>query len=125
MNEKHEFTDEIRIVFRRKIADGGMGSIYEATLFGDEGFEKTCTIKTIRERYSNDREFVEMFIGEAKLVADLVHENIVQVYHLGQVKGQYFIAMEYVDGIDLQEFMNWHIEQKIALEARGLQQHGV
>src|SRR6266508_702421 len=62
-----------------------MGSVYEAVLCGPMSFNKTVAIKTILERYSKDEEFVEMFIGEARLVADLVHPNICQVYQLGIV----------------------------------------
>ncbi len=103
-----EFTDTWRFRLLRKIADGGMGSIYEALLLGSDGFEKNCCIKMIRERYSGDRDFVDLFIGEAKLVADLVHQNIVQIYKLGKMGRQYYIAMEYVHGINLQQFMQRH-----------------
>ena len=111
-----EFIDITKYQLRSKIASGGMGSIYRAYQLGPEGFKKEVALKMILSEYSGNSEFLRLFIGEAKLVADLVHENIVQVYHLGQLKDQYFIAMEYVDGIDLQEFMNWHIEQKVALD---------
>jgi serine/threonine-protein kinase len=110
LTEPYEFKDTYQFRFTRKIADGGMGSIYEALLFGSEGFEKTVTIKTIREKFTGDRDFVDMFIGEAKLVADLVHQNIVQIYKLGRIGNTYYIAMEYVNGINLQEFMNRHGE---------------
>jgi serine/threonine-protein kinase len=56
-----------------------------------------------------------MFIGEAKLVADLVHQNIVQIYQLGKVGRQYYIAMEYIDGINLEEFMDRHMELGIEI----------
>ena len=92
----------------RLIAEGGMGAVYESKQLGAEGFEKTVAVKTILESFSSHYEFVRMFIGEAKLVADLVHENIVQVYHLGKVDNIYFIAMEYVDGINLEQFLNIH-----------------
>lgn len=92
----------------RLIAEGGMGAVYEAKQLGAEGFEKTVAIKTILESYSTNYEFVRMFIGEAKLVADLVHENIVQVYDLGKTGAIYYIAMEYVDGINLEQFLNIH-----------------
>ena len=68
----------------RLLAEGGMGAVYEAQQYGAEGFQKTVAIKTILESFSENPEFVRLFIGEAKLVADLVHENIVQVYHLGK-----------------------------------------
>lgn len=109
-SQAYEFKDTYQFRFTRKIADGGMGSIYEAHLFGSEGFEKVLTIKTIREKFTGDRDFVDMFIGEAKLVADLVHQNIVQIYKLGRIGNQYYIAMEFVNGINLQEFQNRHTE---------------
>jgi serine/threonine-protein kinase len=108
--QPYEFKDTFQFRFTRKIAEGGMGAIYEAILFGSEGFEKTVTIKSIREKFTGDRDFVDMFIGEAKLVADLVHQNIVQIYKLGRIGNTYYIAMEYVHGINLQEFMNRHYE---------------
>ena len=113
-----EFKDTYQFRLVRKIADGGMGSIYEAVLSGSEGFEKTLTIKTIREKFTGDRDFVDMFVGEAKLVADLVHQNIVQIYKLGRLGNVYYIAMEYVNGINLQEFLNRHLElgQKVPPE---------
>ena len=50
--------------FKRKIAAGGMGSVYEAEQYGAEGFVKTVAIKTILPKFSDNREFVDMFIGE-------------------------------------------------------------
>ncbi len=111
--QPYEFKDTYQFRLARKIADGGMGSIYEAVLFGSEGFEKTLTIKTIREKFTGDADFVDMFIGEAKLVADLVHQNIVQIYKLGRIGNTYYIAMEYVHGINLQQFTNRHTELNI------------
>jgi len=96
--------------FTRKIADGGMGSIYEAILHGPEGFRKVVAIKTILEKYSKDPDFIQMFIGEAKLVADLVHQNIVQIYQLGRFGNLYYMAMEHIKGINLQQFMTRHRE---------------
>ena len=69
---------------RRKIASGGMGSVYEAEQSGVEGFQKTIAIKNILPKYTENEEFVEMFIGEGKLVANLVNPNIVQIYQLGK-----------------------------------------
>src|SRR3990167_2678869 len=107
--ENSEFFDAYQFRLVRKLAEGGMGAVYEAILSGSEGFEKTVAIKTIRERFTGDRDFVEMFIGEAKLVADLVHQNIVQIYKLGKINSTFYIAMEFVNGVNLQEFMNRHL----------------
>jgi serine/threonine protein kinase len=106
-------TYEISLV--RKIADGGMGSLYEAELHGPRGFVKTVALKTILESYSNDDQFVDQFIGEAKLVADLVHQNICQVYQLGMVGQRYFIAMEYIGGVNLRQLMDRHREKAMKL----------
>jgi serine/threonine-protein kinase len=108
-----DIVDTNRFSFVRRIADGGMGSVYEALLSGANGFEKTVAIKTILESYSQNEEFVDMFIGEAKLVADLVHQNICQVYQLGKVGNRYYIAMEYVAGVNLKEFTDRHNEMGI------------
>jgi len=99
-------TTNYRII--RKLAEGGMGAVYEAKLQGAEGFEKTVAIKSILENYTGNPEFVRLFIGEAKLVADLVHENIVQVYQLGRTAQMYYIALEFVEGINLEQFIEYH-----------------
>ncbi|MBI4564424.1 MAG: serine/threonine protein kinase [Planctomycetes bacterium] len=109
-SEPSELRDSYHFKLIRKIAEGGMGAVYEATLYGAEGFEKQVAIKTIRERYTGDRDFVDLFIGEAKLVADLVHQNIVQIYKLGKTETTSSIAMEYVQGVNLQEFISRHVE---------------
>ena len=95
----------------RKIADGGMGSIYEARQFGAEGFTRRVAIKTILPEFKEKPEIVASFVGEARLVATLVHQNIVQIHHLGRHEGGYYIAMEYIDGISVTEFMSLHVQQ--------------
>jgi len=92
----------------RKIADGGMGSVYKAEQFGAEGFIKTVAIKTILPMYVQQDDFVSAFVGEAKLVANLVHQNIVQIHHLGRHDNGYYIAMEYIDGYNLTTFILEH-----------------
>ena len=93
----------------RTIAEGGMGVVYEGLQRGSGGFRKRIAIKLIREEYSQFEEFQNNFIGEAKLVADLIHTNIVQTYHLGEINKQYYMTMEYVNGINLEEFLVRHI----------------
>lgn len=105
-----ELTETLRIKLMRKIAEGGMGNIYEAVVLGPEEFEKTVCIKMIKEKFSRDEEFVRRFVGEAKLVADLVHQNIVQIYKLGKVGRIFYILMEYVQGVNISQFMKRHVE---------------
>lgn len=84
-----------------QIARGGMAEVWKAKAHGVEGFEKVLVIKRILPELSENPRFVEMFINEAKIAVTLSHANIVQVFDLGQANGSYFIAMEYVAGMDL------------------------
>ena len=84
-----------------KIATGGMAEVYRARAFGLAGFEKILVIKKVLPTLARDEEFVRLFIDEAKIAVQLLHVNIVQVFDLGEVNGQYFMALEYVHGLDL------------------------
>src|SRR5436309_2190673 len=95
---------EFRYEIVRKIFEGGMGVVYEAEQLGTRDFVKRVAIKVIRQNYANQKQFIENFIGEAKLVADLIHTNIVQTYHLGATGQIYFIAMELIRGANLEQF---------------------
>jgi len=92
----------------RKLASGGMGSVYLAEQLGADSFRKIVAIKTIKKEYLKNKENVDLFVGEAKLVADLIHENVLQVYQLGQTKGVYYIVMEYAHGKNLADFIRAH-----------------
>ena len=95
---------EMRYEIVRKIYEGGMGIVYEAEQHGARGFVKRVAIKVIRQNYATQKQFIENFIGEAKLVADLIHTNIVQTYHLGEANGSCYIAMELLRGVNLEQF---------------------
>src|SRR3954465_9657039 len=96
--------NEFRYEIVRKIFEGGMGVVYEAEQHGARNFVKRVAIKVVRQNYTEQNNFVDNFIGEAKLVADLIHTNIVQTYHLGEVRGMFFIAMELIRGVNLEQF---------------------
>src|SRR6266487_3809979 len=81
-----------------------MGVVYEAEQHGARDFVKRVAIKVIRANYASQKTFIDNFIGEAKLVADLIHTNIVQTYQLGEENGVYFIAMELIRGVNLEQF---------------------
>ena len=101
---------EVSYELVRLIAEGGMGLVYEGLQQGVEKFRKQVAIKIIREEYSAIKDFRENFIGEARLVADLIHTNIVQTYHLGAWDGKYFMVMEYVNGKSLEDFFVRHLD---------------
>lgn len=103
---------EQRFEVVRKIFEGGMGIVYEAEQHGAREFVKRVAIKVIRQHFATQKEFIENFIGEAKLVADLIHTNIVQTYQLGELNGIYYIAMEYINGVNLEQFMEQISDKK-------------
>jgi len=111
-----QIRDEYRFELTRKIAAGGMGAVYEGIQLGAQGFRKKMAIKLIHEQMSRDQDFVDMFIGEAKLVANLVHQNIVQIYQLGKAGDSFYIAMEYIDGINLDELQQGHRKHQVRID---------
>ena len=82
----------------RKLATGGMAEVFLAKTDGPMGFEKHLVIKRILPHLAEDPQFVDMFLAEAKLAAQLNHPNLVQLFDFGEAEGSYFIAMEYIDG---------------------------
>jgi serine/threonine-protein kinase len=99
----------------QKLASGGMGDVFLAEWQGAVGFRKTVAIKTVRRNLLKDRRTKAMFIGEAKLVSDLIHENILQIYQLGQYENGYYIVMEAVFGLDLGDLIQTHRDRKLAM----------
>ena len=98
-----------------KIFEGGMGVVYEAEQHGARNFVKRVAIKIVRPNFASQKMFIENFVGEAKLVADLIHTNIVQTYHLGEANNVYFICMELIRGVNLEQFT-----RQLALKKRPL-----
>ena len=81
-----------------RIAAGGMAEIYRAKYVAAAGVTKSVVIKKILPHYAGNRNFVSMFINEAKIAVGLSHGNIAQVFDFGEIDGEYFIAMEFVHG---------------------------
>jgi serine/threonine-protein kinase len=84
-----------------RLAVGGMAELFVATAPGEHGFQKKFVIKRLLPHLVDDSTYNAMFIDEAKLTARLVHPKIAQTFELGKVDDALFIAMEYVDGIDV------------------------
>ncbi len=95
--------DRYEIISR--LAQGGMAEIWLSVLEGTQGFQKRVVLKTILPHFAQHQELVRLFINEASIAALLTHPNIVTVFDFGQLEGTYFMAMEYVPGKTLRDFI--------------------
>jgi len=89
----------------QQIAVGGMAEIHLAKTHGIAGFEKYVALKMIHPNFSQDHQFIQMLIDEAKITVQLQHVNIAQTFDLGRVGDTFYITMEYVDGADLYKLL--------------------
>ena len=89
----------------RQLAIGGMAEVYLARAKGIEGFTKRVVLKRILPQYATNKDFIKMFLDEARLAARLDHPNVVQVYDIGQTVGNYYFTMEYVQGQDVRNIL--------------------
>jgi eukaryotic-like serine/threonine-protein kinase len=85
---------------------GGMAEVFRAKAFGVEGFERLVAVKRILPNIAEDKEFIEMFVDEAKIAVQLNHANIAQIFDLGVVDGSYYIALEHIHGRDLRSIFD-------------------
>ncbi|MFV8753702.1 serine/threonine protein kinase [Nannocystaceae bacterium ST9] len=97
--EPTPFGDKYLLV--EHIATGGMAEVYRAQYTGIEGFAKELVVKRLREEFVERPEIVQMFLDEARVAATLTHNNVVHTYDLGEIDGEYFIAMELLIGQEL------------------------
>jgi len=98
-----------------RIGRGGMADIFLARAETDLGVSRLAVVKQILPHLADSREFSDLLITEAKLAARLDHANIVQVHDLGRCDGFLYIAMQYVEGFDLNELLRRCTRTKTAL----------
>jgi serine/threonine-protein kinase len=89
-----------KYTLQRKLAEGGMAELFLARQ-EEAGQARLVVIKRILPHLGGDPAFVKLFVHEARVASRLDHPNIVRIYELGRVQSCYFIAMEYVHGVDL------------------------
>jgi hypothetical protein len=82
-----------------ELGRGGMAELHLGQLVGVAGFAKPVAIKLMLPHISQDKQYVEMFLNEGRIAAKLSHPNVCQVYELGEVDGQLYLAMEYLEGV--------------------------
>jgi serine/threonine protein kinase len=93
-----------------RIGEGGMAEIFIATAHGAEGFVRYFVVKRMHPHMARSRDAVNQFIDEGRLQSGLVHSNIVPVFDFGRVGEEYFLALEYIHGRDLERLVRRHIE---------------
>ncbi|MCB9744406.1 MAG: protein kinase [Alphaproteobacteria bacterium] len=97
------------------IGAGGMAEVFRATLSAQAGVQKQLVVKRILRSLSAEPAFVEMFIDEARIAAQLQHPNVVQVFDFGQVEDHWFMAMEWVDGLNLHHLLRQLAQKRVFL----------
>jgi len=91
----------------KRLASGGMAEVFVAESAGIEGFRKQVAIKRVLPQLSKNEQFISMFLDEARLCGRLAHSNVVSVFDIGVGDNTYFIVMEYVDGADLKQVIEY------------------
>lgn len=100
---------------REKIAQGGMAELYKADYLRRDGFRRTMAVKRVLPHLAENQDFINMFIREARLAALLQHPNIVQIFDFGKIQNAYFIAMEYIDGLNLGQIIE-HLKSGLPVD---------
>ena len=104
-----------RYLLLKRLSRGGMGEIFLAKLGEIQGFEKLVIIKKILPNLVADQEFIKRFIDEAQVAIKLQHANIAPVFEVGKVDGEYFLAIEYIEGRDLRRMIARQREERTRL----------
>ena len=94
-----------RYLLLKRLSRGGMGEIFLAKVGEIQGFEKFVIIKKILPQLAENDDFITRFIDEAQVAIKLNHVNIAQVFEVGRVDGEYFLAIEFIDGRDLRRIL--------------------
>src|SRR4051812_6327847 len=104
-----------RYLLLKRLSRGGMGEIFLAKLGEIQGFEKLVIIKKILPNLVADEEFIKRFIDEAQVAIKLQHANVAPVFEVGKVDGEYFLAIEYIEGRDLRRMIARQREERTRL----------
>jgi len=99
----------------RLLGTGGMAEVYEAVAERPGGFSQRCVVKRVLPQLAQDPTLVKMFVTEARVNAQLQHPNIVQIIDFGEVEGEPFLAMEYIEGVDVLDILRRSQQKKVAI----------
>lgn len=111
---RHQFTIETMAIVERfgrynllsRIGYGGMAEVFLASTAGERGSERLLALKRLLPHATEEEQIITLLIDEARITVRLTHPNIVQVFDFGCIAGRYYIAMEYVDGLDVKSLIS-------------------
>jgi serine/threonine-protein kinase len=92
----------------RKLEAGGMAEVFQAEVESIEGFKKQVAIKRVLPHLSQNKQFIEMFLDEARLSLKFSHANVAQTFSIGMSDNTYFITMEFIDGVNVRKMMEYY-----------------
>lgn len=95
----------------RRLAQGGMSEVYLAT---DMGLNRAVALKILHQHLINSSDLARLFQREGQLLAQFNHPHLVRLFDLGESEGRYYLALEYIEGVDLAQIMKW--EKKLSLD---------
>lgn len=101
-----------------RLAIGGMAEVFLAKQHAAGGMSRTIVIKRILPQLADDPNFVDMFLREGRIIAQINHPNVVNIVELGMDNGQYFMALEYIHGVTLRELQILAHKNGVPLETR-------
>jgi cytochrome c peroxidase len=88
------------------LGSGGMGDVFLAIARGRRGVNKLVVIKSLKRDFAREQAYVDMFLDEARLAARLNHPNVVHIFEVDEADGEYFIAMEFLEGQSLKQVLD-------------------
>ncbi len=104
-----------RYVLEERLAVGGMAELFLASMAGPGGFKKSVVVKRLNAKLAQRDQTVAMFLREARLAGRFKHHNLIQVYELFDVDGQYALAMEHLEGVDLGQVLARSVQRKATI----------
>lgn len=110
-----------RYRLRALLGTGGMAEVWSADVEGPAGFARRVVLKRVLPHLARDEHFVQMFLQEARLSARLDHPNVMKVFELGTIEGEYFLTMEYVRGADLNKLLRHGFRPPVGMVATIMQ----
>ncbi|MBC8070486.1 MAG: protein kinase, partial [Deltaproteobacteria bacterium] len=88
---------------------GGMADVWRGNVRGDSGFVRTVAIKQMHQNLAVQPQYVAMFVEEARVGSALQSPNVSEVHDFVHEDGNYYMVLEWIDGVDLGTWIKWHI----------------